>query len=79
MKRNYKIKLTTAILALMFLSTKTFALHPYKPIDNPPCHGPASAPFDGGISLLIAAGISYASKKGYDKRKKQKDVQNQEK
>ena len=28
------------------------------------------APFDGGLSLLIAAGIGYASKKAYDKRKK---------
>ncbi len=28
-----------------------------------------SVPFDGGLSLLIAAGIGYASKKAYDKRK----------
>jgi hypothetical protein len=27
-------------------------------------------PFDGGLTLLIAAGIGYAAKKGYDKRKK---------
>jgi hypothetical protein len=27
-------------------------------------------PFDGGLSLLVAAGIGYAAKKGYDKRKK---------
>ena len=33
----------------------------------PTTHG---APFDGGLSLLIAAGIGYASKKAYDKRKK---------
>ena len=33
-------------------------------------------PFDGGLSLLVAAGIGYAAKKGYDKRKKLKaDVQ----
>jgi hypothetical protein len=35
----------------------------------PPTTG---APFDGGLSLLIAAGIGYASKKAYDKRKKDK-------
>jgi hypothetical protein len=27
-------------------------------------------PFDGGLSLLVAAGVGYAAKKGYDKRKK---------
>jgi hypothetical protein len=27
-------------------------------------------PFDGGLTLLIAAGIGYAAKKGYDKRKR---------
>ena len=31
---------------------------------------PTAAPFDGGLSLLIAAGVGYASKKAYDKRKK---------
>jgi hypothetical protein len=30
------------------------------------------APFDGGLSLLIAAGVGYASKRSYDKRKKEK-------
>jgi hypothetical protein len=30
----------------------------------------AQIPFDGGISLVVAAGIAYAAKKGYDKRKK---------
>lgn len=35
-----------------------------------PDPGPGtSVPFDGGLSLLIAAGIGYASKKAYDKRK----------
>lgn len=33
---------------------------------------PAAAPFDAGLSLLIAAGVGYASKKAYDKRKKSK-------
>ena len=27
-------------------------------------------PIDGGISLLVAAGISYVAKKGYEKSKK---------
>lgn len=31
-------------------------------------------PFDGGLSLLIAAGIGYGAKKAYDKRKKSRDA-----
>lgn len=31
-----------------------------------------SVPFDGGLSLVVAAGIAYAAKKGYDKRKKER-------
>lgn len=37
---------------------------------NPPSG--AGAPFDGGLSILIAAGIGYAAKKGYDKRLSEK-------
>jgi hypothetical protein len=39
-----------------------------------PCTDPIDpCPIDGGVSLLIAAGISIAAKKAYD-RKKQKQV-----
>ncbi|MGZ8544236.1 MAG: PID-CTERM protein-sorting domain-containing protein [Flavisolibacter sp.] len=38
-----------------------------------------AVPFDGGLSALIAAGIAYAAKKGYDKRKKLKEQAPQEK
>jgi hypothetical protein len=31
-------------------------------------------PFDGGLSLLIAAGVGYAGKKAYDKRKRSQEV-----
>ena len=31
---------------------------------------PTDAPLDGGLTLLIAAGIGYGAKKVYDKRKK---------
>ena len=27
-------------------------------------------PIDGGLSLLLAAGVGYVAKKGYDRRKK---------
>jgi hypothetical protein len=31
----------------------------------------AAVPIDGGLSLLLAAGVGYVAKKGYDKRKKE--------
>lgn len=37
--------------------------------DRPIRHG---APFDGGISLLIAAGAAYGAKKAYNKRMAEK-------
>jgi hypothetical protein len=37
-----------------------------------PGPGPVGAPFDGGITMVIAAGVAYASKKAYDKRKMDK-------
>jgi hypothetical protein len=80
MERKHKLRLTTIILSLMFLTTNAFALHHYTPLEgDQPHRGTTSAPFDGGLSLLIAAGVGYASKKGYDKRKKQKESQNQQK
>lgn len=36
---------------------------------------PVGAPFDGGLSLIIAAGAGYALKKKYNQRKKQKSEQ----
>jgi hypothetical protein len=36
-------------------------------------------PFDGGLTLVLAAGAGYAIKKARDKRKREKDVINVEK
>ena len=41
---------------------------PPAPCATPPCDLPV--PLDGGISLLIAAGIGYGAKKLHDHRKK---------
>jgi hypothetical protein len=38
----------------------------------PYCAPTTQAPLDGGLTLLIAAGIGYGVKKVYDKRKKDK-------
>ena len=39
---------------------------------GPPCGGPfgPACPIDGGVSLLIAAGLAYGGKKSYDMGRK---------
>ncbi|HLW08474.1 MAG TPA: hypothetical protein VKY45_13030 [Marinilabiliaceae bacterium] len=34
---------------------------------------PAGVPIDGGLSLLLAAGVAYGGKKVYDMNKKEKE------
>lgn len=46
-----------------------FSIPPKHLPSNPGHHG---APFDGGISLLIAAGAAYGAKKAYNKRMTEK-------
>ena len=44
---------------------------PGPPMGPPPCWPPpCSVPLDGGISLLIAAGVALGGKKLYDFRKR---------
>jgi len=74
------MKMKTRIL--MFLMTSALTLlpvvllfaQPPDPGDDP---DPA-VPFDGGLTLLVAAGIGYAAKKGYDRRKKMQARQAEE-
>ena len=67
MKRKYF--LTLLITTCSFISSPVLVL-----ADGPKPPGPrdpgTKAPFDGGLSLLVAAGISTGLKKAYDKRKK---------
>jgi len=65
-----KSKFRCAFLALVLLcATATYAQGgPGDPGDDPdPTH---AVPFDGGLSLVVAAGLAYAAKKGRDKQKK---------
>ena len=39
----------------------------------PPPPPPSGAPIDGGLSLLLVAGVGYGAKKIADSRKKQKE------
>lgn len=43
---------------------------------NPGQDPDTGVPFDGGISLLIGAGVAYGFKKAYDKRKKNRQEEN---
>jgi hypothetical protein len=60
-----KIKLICLFMALMATLTFTTAQAQFEDPDP-------AIPFDGGLSLIIAAGVAYAAKKGYDKKNKQK-------
>lgn len=56
------------LAALLFISTTTIA-KAQQPPDEP---DPLNAPIDGGVSLLIAAGVAYGAKKAHEHRKNKK-------
>jgi hypothetical protein len=58
------------LLAVILTSTALFA-QPGPPT-GPPCGGPfgPACPIDGGVSILIAAGLAYGGKKSYDMARK---------
>lgn len=65
-----KIRTLLAVLAFSCVCTITYAQGPPgDPGDDP--GGGTTIPIDGGLGLLIAAGVGFAAKKGYDKRKKE--------
>ncbi len=61
--RNY-ITVGTLFLAITLLPSTTFAQNPADPAADP------DLPIDGGVSLLVAAGVGYGIKKYKDERKK---------
>lgn len=54
------------VFILAFHSLPLFAQLP-QPGGDPDA---ADVPIDGGLSMLLAAGVGYAVKKGYEKRKR---------
>ena len=68
MTKQKKIKLALLAFVLMGATTAVQA-QPGDPGEDP---DPTQIPFDGGLSLVVAAGVAYAAKKGFDKRKKHK-------
>lgn len=67
MKRLY-ILIIAGIIFCLGISLQTSAQG--DPSCDPLPGSPESCPIDGGLSLLIAAGIGIGAKKAYDKRKK---------
>lgn len=65
--------LTTAILTVVCFVMYIPSLLAQLPDD--PGVDPDEIPLDGGLSLLIAAGVAYGAKKAYDKRKKEPKAQ----
>lgn len=63
--------MTMKILLVSCLTCMTMAASALTipPKTNPGTPGQHGAPFDGGASLLIAAGVAYGVKKAYNKRK----------
>jgi len=58
-----------ALLIVCFITPlNVFAKKP-SDLENSDCDVPTQAPFDGGLTILLAAGVGYAIKKGYDNRK----------
>ena len=64
--------LTTAALSIVCFLMYVPSVLAQGP-DNP--GGDPDIPIDGGLSLLIAAGVAYGAKKAYDKRKKEPKAQ----
>jgi len=62
-----KMKLMLLAVALSVTATTIQAQGPGGPGGGP---DPNRIPIDGGLSLVVAAGIAYAAKKGIEKRKK---------
>lgn len=68
-----KIFSILVLFAVFFFSASEInaAGPPGPPSGPPPCWPPpCTIPLDGGISLLIAAGVALGGKKVYDLRKK---------
>lgn len=55
------------VVSIIFIAEKVWSMAPPPP--PPPAAGGPNVPIDGGIGLLIAAGVGYGAKKYYDKKK----------
>jgi hypothetical protein len=56
----------TLLMAIIICCLPIFALAQPDPGGDP------DVPIDGGLSILLAVGVAYTAKKGYDNRKKKR-------
>jgi hypothetical protein len=68
MKTNFRNRFAIIITALLLCSVSAFA-QPEENGGDPPIN---DAPLDGGLSVLIAAGVGYGIKKARDNRQSRK-------
>lgn len=66
-------KIKIALLAILFTCTASLVQAQPGGDPNDPDPNNTDIPFDGGLSLIAAASIAYAAKKGYDKRKMKRE------
>ncbi|MFN4234709.1 MAG: PID-CTERM protein-sorting domain-containing protein [Bacteroidia bacterium] len=59
------------VLSIILIAEKALSMAPPPP--PPPAAGGPVVPIDGGIGLLLAAGVGYGAKKYYDLKKKNKE------
>jgi hypothetical protein len=67
-----KTKLLLSIVTIVLFIAVPTLLHAQDGVPDP--GGDPDVPIDGGLSLLLAAGVGYVAKKGYDARKKKAAV-----
>ncbi|WP_207492085.1 PID-CTERM protein-sorting domain-containing protein [Aridibaculum aurantiacum] len=67
---NITKRMLNLVILFLLLTAAPVILHAQT---NPPVDT-IDTPIDGGLSLLIAAGVGYGAKKAYDARKKKEDL-----
>lgn len=68
------MKVRTLLTAVVLVCALSYAPS-LKAQPDPGGDPDTEVPIDGGVSLLVAAGVAYGAKKAYDKRKKNQQDQ----
>ena len=76
MNQTKSSKIITVVVLLIFFMLPMFLLAQNDP--PPGGGGSPDSPIDGGLSLLIAAGIGYGAKKVHDNKKKKQAENNKQ-